>query len=261
MLSFAAICPHPPLLIPAIGGDDTCRVRSTLDAMTRLGKAAAEEKIDTFLIVSPHGPVRMDRMSVNLAENLLGDFSDFGNDDLKMRFANDLELSRGILELAQARDFPLQSACEFLDHGAMVPLYFLTKQLPAAKVCHLGFSYLDYTQHFAFGRILAAAGERTERRVALIASGDLSHRLTASAPAGYAPEGRFFDEELLRHLEENETPAILEMDDALIENAGECGLRSIIILLGALSDRSYRFEKMSYEGPFGVGYLTGRFIF
>ena len=51
---------------------------------------------------------------------------------------------------------------------------------------------------------------------------------------------------------------ILNMGEELVEEAGECGFRSIIILLGALSNlqqTTYNLQLLSYEGPFGVGYL------
>lgn len=260
MLSFAAICPHPPLLIPAIGKEEVMRVQSTVEAMQKLSAAIAEKRVDTIVMVSPHGPVFMDAMSINLAERLRGDFLDFGS-DIEMDLPNDVELARYIKDLSDSNQLPLQTVSETLDHGAMVPLYFLTEKLPEAKVCHISFSYLDYGRHFTFGEIIYEAIARTDRRVALIASGDLSHRLTTQAPAGYSPRGEEFDRSVIEKLENNEVEKILNLDSRLIEDAGECGLRSIIILLGALSNLDYKFEKLSYEGPFGVGYLVGGFDF
>ncbi|MFA7169654.1 MAG: AmmeMemoRadiSam system protein B [Candidatus Paceibacterota bacterium] len=258
MLTFAAICPHPPLLVPDIGKEDALNVQNTSSAMQKLSQELLEKKIDTIVIVSPHGPIFMDFMSVNLSEKLFGNFSDFGS-EVEMEFANDIELALYIKEVADSNKLPLQTVSENLDYGAMVPLFFLTQNLPDIKVCHLSFSYLDYGKHFTFGEIIYEAIQSTDKKVALIASGDLSHRLTPEAPAGYSPRGKEFDEYLVSNLEKNEVEKILDMDSRLIEDAGECGLRSIIILLGALSNVNYKFEKLSYEGPFGVGYLVGRF--
>lgn len=260
MLSFAAICPHPPLLIPEIGGEDVFKVQSTIDAVQTLANDIAEKNIDTIAIISPHGSVFMDFMSINLAEHLTGDFADFGS-DIKMDFVCDTDLARYIKDLADANQFPLQTVSELLDHGALVPLYFLTQHLEAVKICHLSFSYLDYGKHFNFGEIIYEAIQSTDKRVALIASGDLSHRLTPEAPAGYSPRGKDFDQALIESLEKNDVTSIIDMDSTLIEDAGECGLRSIIILLGALSNIDYSFKKLSYEGPFGVGYMVGKFDF
>jgi aromatic ring-opening dioxygenase LigB subunit len=260
MLSFAAICPHPPLLIPEIGEEDALKVQNTSNAMQELAHDLAEKKIDTIAIISPHGPVFMDYMSINLAENLTGDFADF-NSAIRMEFPNDTELALYIKDLADTNKFPLQTVSEPLDHGTMVPLYFLTQQSEKIKVCHISFSYLDYNRHFTFGEIISEAIENMDKRVALIASGDLSHRLTPQAPAGYSPRGKEFDEKLIESLEKNDIMGVLNLDSSLLEEAGECGLRSIIILLGAISRLNYQFEKLSYENPFGVGYMVGRFNF
>lgn len=260
MLSFAAICPHPPLLIPEIGREDTYKVQNTIGAMNELAQELSQRQIDTILVVSPHGPVFMDFMSVNLAERLIGDFSDFGS-DIKMDLQNDTELARLIKDIADTNKLPLQTVSESLDHGTMVPLYFLMEQQRTAEICQISFSYLDYGKHFTFGEIIYEAIQSVDRKVALIASGDLSHRLTPQAPAGYAPRGKDFDNLLIECLEKNDVASILNMDSTLIEDAGECGLRSIIILMGALSNMEYKFEKLSYEGPFGVGYLVGKFVF
>ena len=40
----------------------------------------------------------------------------------------------------------------------------------------------------------------------------------------------------------------------MVENAGECGLRSIFIMLGAMEGEEVKGKVLSYEGPFGVGY-------
>ncbi|MBC7194507.1 MAG: AmmeMemoRadiSam system protein A, partial [Caldisericia bacterium] len=40
------------------------------------------------------------------------------------------------------------------------------------------------------------------------------------------------------------------------EEAGECGYRSILTLLTLMPFEKYKAEVLSYEGPFGVGYLV-----
>mgnify|MGYP001149777415 FL=1 len=47
---------------------------------------------------------------------------------------------------------------------------------------------------------------------------------------------------------------LLEMPEDFCEKAGECGHRSFVILAGAMDGQSVRSERLSYEGPFGVGY-------
>ena len=260
MLKFASICPHPPLLIPSIGKSYFSKIKPTVRAMNELGNQIKEKQVDTIIVVSPHGPVQMDAMSVNSTKCLQGDFTQFG-DNTSMRIENDIDLGASIKRIADSRNIPTELVGDgiFLDHGAMVPLFFLKKHVPGVKVVSITFSYIDYHKHFEFGEVIYEVIESADKNVALVASGDLSHRLTPSAPAGYSPEGKIFDELLIDLLEDNKVGEILSLDSDFIEEAGECGLRSIIILLGALSNLEYKFEKLSYEGPFGVGYLVGKF--
>jgi aromatic ring-opening dioxygenase LigB subunit len=262
MLKFASICPHPPLLIPSIGQNNLPAVNSTIEAMDKLGSEISKLDIDTIAIISPHGPIQASSMTINSSENLRGNFLQFG-DDTSVKFKNDIGLGLNIKKIADQKNIPTDMINNdiLLDHGTMVPLYFLTKNNPKIKIVPMSFSYLDYQKHFEFGKIIYEATENINEKIALVASGDLSHRLVPTAPAGYSPQGKEFDKLLIELLESNSSAEILNMDPDLIEEAGECGLRSIIILLGALSSLEYKFEKLSYEGPFGVGYLVGRFEF
>jgi len=262
MLKSAYICPHPPLLIPSIGQNNLSKINSTVEAMSKLGNEIKKSEIETIVIISPHGPMQMGFMSVLGAKHLEGDFLQFG-DNTSMSFENNLDLGLNIKKIADTRNIPVEiiNSGTALDHGAMVPLYFLTKHNPNIKIVLITFSYLDYEKHFKFGEVIYEVIESIDEKIALVASGDLSHRLIPDAPAGYSLRGKEFDELLIKLLENNNTREILNLDSNLTEEAGECGLRSIIISLGALSNLEYKFEKLSYEGPFGVGYLVGKFKF
>jgi MEMO1 family protein len=260
MLKSAYICPHPPLLIPTIGKDYFSKVKLTARAMNKLGNEIREKEISTIIIISPHGQVQMDAMLINGSEYLQGNFSEFG-DKTSMKLENNADLTENIKIIAETKEIPTEIIKENtpLDHGVMVPLYFLKKHNPKIKIVSISFSFLDYEKHFKFGEAIYKAIESAEENIVLVASGDLSHRLTVNAPSGYSPKGIIFDELLLSLIEKNEIREIINLDSSLVEEAGECGLRSIIILLGALSNLEYKFEKLSYECPFGVGYLVGRF--
>ena len=138
----------------------------------------------------------------------------------------------------------------------MVPLHFLKRALTGVSLVPLTFSWLPLETHFAFGQAIRKAAEASQKRVAVIASGDLSHRLLPNAPAGYDPLGKVFDEQLVAAVSRADIRAILKFDIGLIERAGECGLRPIVILLGALDGLKVKPEVLSYEGPFGVGYMV-----
>jgi AmmeMemoRadiSam system protein A len=93
-------------------------------------------------------------------------------------------------------------------------------------------------------------------QVAFIASGDLSHRLIPGAPAGYNPKAIDFDAKIEEIFDTGSFDELSRLEPALVEAAGECGLRSIYALAGAFNGLEIRTKILSYEGPFGVGYMV-----
>lgn len=254
MITFAAITPHPPIIIPGIGRpEDLKLVSKTISAMENLGKKLEKAKPDTILLISPHAPTDYSTFVINSSPKLVGSFVDFGYDK-DFEFKNNLDLVEEIAARANEKDIPVHFHEGFLDHGALVPLYYLTKNVKP-KLVELSFSFLDFKKHYAYGEMIGDILAKVKQNIAVVASGDMSHRLMPGAPAGYSPRGKEFDEKLIDLLSENDVNGILNLDLNFVEEAGECGLRSIIILLGILKG-NFNFNLINYEGPFGVGYLT-----
>jgi AmmeMemoRadiSam system protein A len=110
------------------------------------------------------------------------------------------------------------------------------------------------------GVAIGRAIKKTSRRVAVVASGDLSHCLIPGAPVAYNPRGKEFDLLLVKLLQENRTEEIVRLDPELVEEAAECGYRSVLMLLGVFDGLEVKTQVLSYEGPFGVGYAVATFI-
>jgi AmmeMemoRadiSam system protein A len=259
---FGCIVPHPPIIVPEIGGGREWESSATIRAMERLTGELARHRPELMFIISPHGVTHYDAMGVATAQSLPGSMRNWGVTGADHDFENDLEAVALLQEEARASGIPLKSIGGRrydLDHGIMVPMYFLVKGVEGVPMVPLTFSLLPLSAHFAFGQALRRTADRLGKRVAIIASGDLSHRLLPGAPAGYDPMGKTFDEKLVAAIAAHDTQAVLNFDPELIERAGECGLRSIVILLGALEGLEVKPEVLSYEGPYGVGYLVAAF--
>jgi aromatic ring-opening dioxygenase LigB subunit len=146
------------------------------------------------------------------------------------------------------------------DWGFNVPLHFLAGNSKAnVKTWLCGQN--PPKDHFEKG--IAYYFEKLENlpeKIALIASGDLSHRLKADGPYGFHKQGPLFDQKLTNCLKNRDIKAIIGLEDEFPE-AGECGLRSFCFVLGILEGAkiSWSTDILSYEGPFGVGYLVADF--
>jgi aromatic ring-opening dioxygenase LigB subunit len=262
----AGISPHPPLIIPEIGGREIDRVRNTADALEKLSNQVTALFPETVIFITPHGPVFRDAPAILAGEELQGDFRDFGVPGVSFRVQNDLPLVNAIAEesrkinisvnLLRRNNSRVLEDITSLDHGIMVPLYYLEEAGYAARCAAITFAMLPFNDLFRFGEAIKKAVEISGRRVAVIASGDLSHRLTRDAPAGYNPLGGEYDRQIVENVKNYNVENLLGMDKNLVSVAGECGLRSILIMLGILSGSKIKPEVLSYEGPFGVGYLV-----
>lgn len=261
MLTFAAICPHPPIIIPTIGRpEDLKLVSKTTQAMEKLTEIFKLADPQTVIVISPHGPVDFNYFTINHSPILAGHFYNFGDFQTEFIFKNDEKLIELLEKKCQIEKIPLRTASiRELDHGTMVPLYYLAQGKSNIKIVPLAYSYLDLETHFKLGKVLQSTILNWKSKIALVASGDLSHCLTADAPGGFSPRGKEFDEKLISLLEKKDIQRILNLDPALVQEAGECGYRSIIILLGALNGLNWKPEILSYQGPFGVGYLVMNF--
>lgn len=260
MIVFSAITPHPPILIPQIGKENLRFVKKTTASMDKLAEEIYAAKPDTIVIISPHGPMLSDAFAINTSPQLELQFKDFGDLTNSVTFNADIGLIHHYKELVETQLPVVLVNQGELDHGAGVPLYFLTKGLDKKKIkiVPISFSLLDYEQHYRFGIKLQEDMLNDTKRLAIIASGDLSHRLTPNAPAGYSHWAKKFDATVMEKITSRDAKGLMALDPDFIEEAGECGLRSIIILLGILNSINYTAEVYSYEAPFGVGYLAAQ---
>jgi len=144
------------------------------------------------------------------------------------------------------------------DWGFNVPLYFLAKDFKGEIKTFL--TDLESPASWLQKGKEVYKNLDEDNKIALIASGDMSHCLKADGPYGFQPDGPKFDKELIRALERKDIGKILELEE-LYPGAGECGLRSFSFLLGILEQTkiNWKVKILSYEAPFGVGYLVADF--
>ncbi len=248
--------PHPPLLIKEIGAKRLLEVNKTLKGMEKALKSLEEISIDTIVIISPHTPVSRNAISVLTSREVKGNFFNFGFPEITLSAECDEEfISRLISKENRVKFNPLYKTS--LDHGTMLPLYFRHKKGIKGKLVITSIAWEGADYHIDFGKIISETARELNRNLLIVASGDLSHRLTLNAPAGYNPQGKLFDSMVANFFETGDVFRVKNMDWELLEGAGECGYRPLMTLIGAFSDSNFQTKLYSYEGPFGVGYLVG----
>lgn len=256
------VVPHPPLIIPQIGKGQEQKIQATVDAYHEVGRSIAELKPDTIVIVSPHAVAYADYIHISPGSSARGDFAMFGSPQVTIRVEYDQEFT-GLLErLSEQEGIPAGTEGERdprLDHGSMVPLYFINHYYQDYEAVRVSISGLPLVTHFRFGGLIARAAEVIGKRVVLVASGDLSHKLTEDGPYGFAEEGPVFDQKVTEAMQTGALKQLLDFGESFCSAAAECGLRSFVILAGALESQLVKPRLLAYEGPFGVGYAVAAF--
>ena len=260
-LVFAGIAPHPPIMVPEVGHDSCVEVEKSISAMGELTERIIESGAETVVLISPHAPLEAVAFVAYDGPTLYGDFSMFRAPEATVEAQLDDELLTEITRAAEQYDLiTLRIRDIDLDHGTAVPLYFLQRNGWNGKVVALGYSFLSNEDHLRFGNSIRQAIATLRRPVAFIASGDLSHRLKPGAPAGFNADAHLFDEEVVDAIRDSQTNRIVHIDQDLRRTAGECGYRSMLVAIGASEDSKSSCEVLSYEAPFGVGYLVAQLI-
>jgi len=258
------LLPHPPIILPEVGKGEEKKIQKTIEAFNKIGAEIAKKTPDTIILITPHGTMFSDAVSIFFEDRIIGDLSKFGVSSVKMDIPIEKTLSNEIYEIANrenisvvlsTKDFLNKfNASPDLDHGAMVPLYFVNKFYNSYNLVHITYADLSDKDLYRLGIAINEAVEEQCVNSVIIASGDLSHRLKDDGPYGYNSFGEKFDTEFLKLLENGDVEGVLGIDNKTIDNAGECGRRSVVIMLGTLDKMKFKGEILSYEGPFGVGY-------
>lgn len=257
---YGMISPHPPVLIPQVGGKRLKEAENTKKALELACKRLKASNPDTVIIITPHGDVSATTVHIYMSHVFEGDFSQFGAGKVRMTGKGDPELGIAINRQAQADScFAAGIQESFLDHGVMVPWYYAQSAGLNRNILPVAVSLASPSEQFRFGQSIRKAVEASGKRAAVIASADMSHRLTQEAPAGYNPNGKVFDEKLVALIRANDVKGILSIDKKLADEAGQDALWSVSMLLGALDGSNCGCDMLSYEAPFGVGYMIAKY--
>ena len=253
----AVMVPHPPIIIPEIGCGEEVKIRKTSDSYRKAAEKIAEWRPDTVIVVSPHSVMYADYFHISPGTGAKGDFGQFRAPQVKFRVDYDTEFVKVLVQEAEARDIPAGTLGERekrLDHGTMVPLYFLDQYIQDYRIVRIGLSGMPLTVHYELGECIRKTAELLDREVVIIGSGDLSHKLKEDGPYGFQKEGPEYDERIMDVMGRGAFGELFDFSEDFCDKAAECGHRSFTIMAGALDGLKVKAERLSHQGTFGVGY-------
>ena len=256
-ITAAFMVPHPPMIVPEIGRGSEEQIKETIRAYEQVADEIAACRPETMIIVSPHTVMYADYFHISPGRRAKGSFAQFGAPQVRFSEEYDEELTDRICLLAAQRHFPAGTLAERdarLDHGTMVPLWFIRQKYEGGKILRIGLSGLPLTDHYTLGMMLKEAVDTLGRKAVLVASGDLSHKLQEYGPYGFAPEGPAYDQRIMDVCGRGAFGELFGFDETFCEKAAECGHRSFVIMAGALDGCAVKTQVLSHQDVTGVGY-------
>ena len=253
----AFMVPHPPMIVPQVGRGSEKEIAETTQAYERVAAEIAALQPETIIITSPHLVMYADYFHISPGSRAKGSFAQFRAPEVSFSEEYDTEFTEELSRIAKAADFPagtLGQREKSLDHGTMVPLWFIRKHYSGGRIVRVGLSGLPLTDHYRFGGMIREAADRLGRKCVFVASGDLSHKLQSYGPYGYAPEGPVYDERIMDVCGRGAFGELLDFEEDFCEKAAECGHRSFVIMAGALDGQAVQAQALSHQDVTGVGY-------
>ncbi len=256
----AFMVPHPPLIVPDVGKGREKEIQITIDAYRQVAEQIGELQPETIVVISPHQVMYADYFHISPGDKASGDFGQFQAGRTKIEVFYDIEFVQELCRLAEAKKLRAgmlgvrSEQDRRLDHGTMVPLYFIGQYWKKYRLVRIGLAGLPLAMHYELGQCIQDTAQLLKRDVVVIGSGDLSHRLKEDGPYGYRKEGPEYDRRIMEVMGSGSFGELLEFPEDFCEKAGECGHRSFTMMAGTLDKNEVKASRLSYEGPFGVGY-------
>lgn len=254
---YGCVVPHSPNLVPEVS-ERALAASQTREAMSEVGIRMSDRKVTTVVIVSPHGPFLLDAFGVWDAEQLTGSMERFQAPEIELTINVDRGFATTLMDVCDRMELPVgpMDGLWDLDRGITVPGLYLFSD--GMKVLPVATSMLGWDEHWLFGTAIANAAKQSGENVALVASSNLSHRVSWDSPHGYDARGADFDARVRKAFAESSLRQVLDMPMEIAREASECGMGPLLVLGGAFDGANVEAEEISYEHPFGIGYLVAQ---
>lgn len=253
----AVMVPHPPIILPEIGKGEEKHI-AEIDEAYRMA-ASLIEKLDpdTVVIISPHAPAYYDYIQITDGNKARGDLRQFRDWKDTFEVEYDTRLIDEISRICEEQSIPAGTLGEQkhdLDHGTMIPLYYLKNLKPETKFVRIGTGGPSNEMHYRLGMAIEEAALKLGRKIAVVGSGDLSHCQKEDSSYGFKACGPAYDQKIMEIMGQGDFMRLLEMTDREADEAMVCGQKPFNIMAGTLDGKNVDARRLAHSAYFGVGY-------
>ena len=249
MLKITAIIPDSPFLIEKIGKENFTKLKKTVQALNTLNKIFLEEKIDSIIIISHHANLLKNAFTIGYADFFKTNFENFGDYSIKNCYPIDHELINS-LKYNSTSELPiLLNYNKDLEYNIANPLHYLNKtNLPITPI---GYSDLNYKQHFEFGKIIQRTTQLLNKRIGII----ISTNFTSQEKNIKNKTTNNYVDIILKSIKKNDFNLLQTL---ITKNniKNEPVLKLASILLGVLDSTKNITKKLNQENCCNIEYLT-----
>lgn len=275
-LVYACLAPHgepiiPPLALPS----ERRRYAPTTRAMQQLGREMRRVRPQVIVIATPHNLRLRGSVGVVVSEHASGTLPMFASrkpvPHVQIRVQCDREFADRLLEQATRRRVPAVGANYAtaagkysnmpLDWGTLVPLWFLIRghrERPKVVVVTPS-REIPLVQNVRFGRVIADVAQKSNKRIAFVASADHAHAHRKSGPYGFSSAAKRYDAQMVKAIQENDLRSVLRISPQLVRDAKPDSLWQVAMLAGVAERLRLRPELLSYQVPTYYGMICSAF--
>ena len=226
----AAVCPHPPILVPELAAGAAPELAPLRQACLAAVDRLTDSSPDSLLMVgSSPGP------TTRYAADASGSFGPYGAPQVRVHLGaggDDQRLPLAVLV------------------GA-----WLVRQSKAAHLPTSGVT-VDPTATPAACEALGRELARTDSRVALLVMGDGSARRSEHAPVHLHPRAEIFDATVATALATADSRTLAALDPDLAAELHAAGRAPWQVLAAAAGAHDWRATLLYDAAPYGVGYFV-----
>lgn len=237
----------------------------SVEALQGIGREIQEElRPDALIVASPHWMPKSGFFVDDSPHH--ESFTDyplrpapFGRRLFSYSTSGDPPLAQALIAAGQAAGLPVRAKVYGLDHGAFCPLKVMGVRLPTVPI---SISQRSFEECVQWGHVIRQTIEGMNRRVVVIAPGNLTHRLDLRQEEereGFFPPGAEFDRLVIDLVTSGRSLELAEIHAELTRQAApEAGSRPLFLIAGVTGNAPGRL--LCYHGmKYSVGDATFAF--